>query len=186
MTFSAGVEQDQEFLDRDRDLGGAQVEKKSISIDLGFHARRASWCARRSSSGASRRATRSRGCCTSPCRARCRRAARRDGGSRRPSWRRALRSRAASAKLKLSVRSPTTLQPSVSNACAEQQQLARGVDVAALAARRVPGVADLDAIDVAHDVVVARACRRCCRSRGRAPPRAACARRRCPVSAAAM
>ena len=61
------------------------------------------------------------------------------------------------AKLKLSVRRPTTWQPSASNACVEQQQLACGVDVAALPASRVPGVADLDAVESAHDVVIARA-----------------------------
>src|SRR5262245_39240383 len=39
----------------------------------------------------------------------------------------------------------------------EQQQLAGGVHVAALPARRVPGVADLDAVRGRDDVVVARA-----------------------------
>src|SRR5262245_45778032 len=39
----------------------------------------------------------------------------------------------------------------------EQQQLARGVDVSALQRLRVPRVADLDAIDLRHDVVIARA-----------------------------
>ena len=39
----------------------------------------------------------------------------------------------------------------------QEQQLARRVDVAALPLRPVPGVADLDAIDLRHDVVVPRA-----------------------------
>src|SRR6478736_2285218 len=38
----------------------------------------------------------------------------------------------------------------------EQEQLAGGIDVAALAALRVPGPADLDAIDRGDDVVIAR------------------------------
>ena len=38
----------------------------------------------------------------------------------------------------------------------EEQQLARGVDVAALPPSGVPGPADLDAIDLRNDIVIPR------------------------------
>ncbi len=61
------------------------------------------------------------------------------------------------AKLKLSVRRPTTAHLSDSNACVEQEQLARRVHVRALKSRRVPRPTNLHAIDRRDDVVVARA-----------------------------
>src|SRR5262245_28350906 len=52
---------------------------------------------------------------------------------------------------------PDDLAAQFLEAIFEQLQLARGVDVRTLAALRVPGVADLDAVGGGNDVVVARA-----------------------------
>ena len=60
-------------------------------------------------------------------------------------------------KLKLSVRSPTTAQPSVSKACSSSSSLQVVLTLVRWQRSGVPGVADLDAIDRRHDVVIARA-----------------------------
>ncbi len=59
-------------------------------------------------------------------------------------------------KLNPSVRSPTTLHRSASNAWRQQQELARRVDVRALTALRVERVPDLHAVEIGYDVVITR------------------------------
>ena len=116
----------------------------------GSVSQRSSWCA------GSWPLARGR-CCTSRCRARCRRGAARGGGSRRPCCAPRRSMAAWLAKFWPSVRQPTSCAPSVSKAWCISSQLAGAVDRRALAAFGVPGVADLQAPDAGHDVVIAGA-----------------------------